>query len=64
MGSLPQLSILKGPQRQFTPKLLHKIFEEQVDNGTCANKTALIFHGILFLVNFYELLLTLYLIQN
>lgn len=31
MGSLPQLSISKGAQRLLTPRLLHKIFEENVD---------------------------------
>lgn len=42
MGSLPQLSISKGAQRLLTPRLLHKIFEENVDNGHGSN-TALIY---------------------
>lgn len=31
MGSLPQLSIVKGPQKRLSSRLLHKIFEEKVD---------------------------------
>lgn len=33
MGSLPQLSIVKGAQSQLHPRLLHKIFEERVDRS-------------------------------
>ncbi|XP_059608973.1 beta-alanyl-bioamine nonribosomal peptide synthetase ebony isoform X2 [Phlebotomus argentipes] len=43
MGSLPQLSILKGSQKTRDVQLLHKIFEEKVDQG-CGNKTAIIFN--------------------
>lgn len=42
MGSIPQLSICKGSQRLITPRLLHKIFEENVDAKHGAN-TALIY---------------------
>uniref|UniRef100_A0A336KE11 CSON009061 protein n=1 Tax=Culicoides sonorensis TaxID=179676 RepID=A0A336KE11_CULSO len=42
MGSLPQLSISKGAQRLLAPKLLHKIFEENVDSNYGTN-TALIY---------------------
>lgn len=45
MGSLAQLSILKGPQKPFEPNLLHKIFESNVDNDVSGEKTALIFNG-------------------
>lgn len=44
MGTLPQLSITKGPQRRLTPRLLHKIFEEKVDLEFGCN-TALIFES-------------------
>uniref|UniRef100_A0A1L8DZM3 Putative acyl-coa synthetase n=2 Tax=Nyssomyia neivai TaxID=330878 RepID=A0A1L8DZM3_9DIPT len=43
MGSLPQLSILKGSQKSGNVQLLHRIFEEKVDQG-CGNKTAIIFN--------------------
>lgn len=43
MGSIPQLSILKGKQSPlFAQRLLHKTFEERVDK-TFGEKTALIF---------------------
>jgi acyl-coenzyme A synthetase/AMP-(fatty) acid ligase len=42
MGSIPQLSIIKGKQLPLYPKLLHKIFEERVDKQF-GEKTALIF---------------------
>ncbi|XP_063703822.1 beta-alanyl-bioamine nonribosomal peptide synthetase ebony [Culicoides brevitarsis] len=45
MGSLPQLSISKGAQRLLAPRLLHKIFEENVDASYGAN-TALVFDDI------------------
>ncbi|GAB0092883.1 uncharacterized protein DMENIID0001_079320 [Sergentomyia squamirostris] len=43
MGSLPQLSILKGSQKSTSVQQLHRIFEEKVDQG-CGNKTAIIFN--------------------
>lgn len=42
MGSINQLSIVHGSKFSIFPKLLHKIFEEQVDNEY-EDKTALIF---------------------
>lgn len=42
MGSIPQLSIVKGKQSPLYPRLLHKTFEERVDK-TFGEKTALIF---------------------
>lgn len=42
MGSLPQLSIIKGPTKPLKPNLLHKIFED-VATGESSDKTALIF---------------------
>lgn len=45
MGSLAQLSILKGPQKLFDSCLLHKIFENNVNNGS-GDKTALIYNGM------------------
>lgn len=44
MGSLPQLSIVKGLQKSFKPRLLHKEFEEKVDKEF-GEKPALIFKG-------------------
>lgn len=43
MGTIPQLSIIKGPTRQLIPNFLHKIFEN-VANGPCGNDTALIYN--------------------
>ncbi|KAF2902812.1 hypothetical protein ILUMI_03369 [Ignelater luminosus] len=42
MGSIPQLSILKGPTRPLKPTLLHRIFEN-IANSSAANSIALIF---------------------
>lgn len=42
MGSIPQLSILKGRQSPLYPRLLHKTFEERVDKSF-GEKTALIY---------------------
>lgn len=44
MGSIPQLSIVKGKQSPLYPQLLHKTFEERVDK-TFGEKTALIYRG-------------------
>lgn len=44
MGSIPQLSVLKGPTRPLKPTLLHRIFEN-IANSTAANSVALIFEG-------------------
>lgn len=43
MGSIPQLSIIKGTNYPLCPKLLHKNFEELVDKEY-GDRTALIFH--------------------
>lgn len=42
MGSIPQLSVLKGKQAPLYERLLHKVFEEKVDK-TFGDKTALIY---------------------
>lgn len=42
MGSIPQLSIIKGRQSHLNPQLLHRIFEDRVDK-VCGNNTALIY---------------------
>lgn len=42
MGSIPQLSIVKGSNYPLLPRLLHKTFEEHVDKKY-GDKTALIF---------------------
>lgn len=44
MGSLQQLSILKGQQNKFKTNLLHRIFEEKINSG-CGRKDALIYNG-------------------
>jgi acyl-coenzyme A synthetase/AMP-(fatty) acid ligase len=44
MGSIPQLSIVKGKQALLFPQLLHKTFEERVDK-TFGEKTAMIYRG-------------------
>jgi acyl-coenzyme A synthetase/AMP-(fatty) acid ligase len=44
MGSIPQLSIVKGKQSPLYPQLLHKTFEERVDK-TFGEKTAMIFRS-------------------
>ncbi|CAH1993809.1 unnamed protein product [Acanthoscelides obtectus] len=42
MGTIPHLSIIKGPTRPVTPSLLHKLFEN-VAVGPSQNNTALIY---------------------
>uniref|UniRef100_A0AAR5Q839 AMP-dependent synthetase/ligase domain-containing protein n=1 Tax=Dendroctonus ponderosae TaxID=77166 RepID=A0AAR5Q839_DENPD len=44
MGTLPQLSIIKGPTRALQANVLHKLFEN-VANGESAQKPAVIFAG-------------------
>lgn len=44
MGSIPQLSILKGKPSLLCSRLLHKTFEERVDKNF-GEKTALIFRN-------------------
>lgn len=46
MGSIPQLSIAKGSIKQLHPRLLHKLFEEKVDQEY-GEKIALIFKGLI-----------------
>ena len=58
MGSLPQLSIVKGSYASLTPKFLHKVFEERVDQEGYGEKIAMIFKGNLnkfqhFLNNYF-----------
>ncbi|KAJ8964557.1 hypothetical protein NQ314_004859, partial [Rhamnusium bicolor] len=43
MGTIPQLSIIKGPTRQLNPNLLNRLFEN-VATGTADNNTAVIFN--------------------
>lgn len=42
MGSIPQLSIVKGKQSPLYARLLHKTFEERVDKAF-GEKTAMIY---------------------
>lgn len=44
MGTIPQLSIIKGPTRQLTPNLLNHIFEN-VATGHASDNIALLFNG-------------------
>ncbi|KAJ8986012.1 hypothetical protein NQ317_013896 [Molorchus minor] len=42
MGTIPQLSVIKGSTRKLTPNILNRLFEN-VANGPAENHTALIF---------------------
>lgn len=44
MGSIPQLSILKGKQSPLYARLLHRTFEENVDK-TFGEKSAMIYRN-------------------
>jgi hypothetical protein len=44
MGTLPQLAVVKGHQKQLIPQLLHRRLEDNVATS-CADDTALIFNG-------------------
>lgn len=44
MGTIPHLSILKGPVRSLQPNHLNKLLED-VASGEAANKVALIHKG-------------------
>jgi acyl-coenzyme A synthetase/AMP-(fatty) acid ligase len=44
MGSIPQLSIVKGKQALLYPQLLHRTFEEKVDKDF-GEKTAMIYRS-------------------
>lgn len=46
MGSVPELSIVKGNQRDYTTEFLHKIFEENIIAG-CGNRPAIIYNNCL-----------------
>lgn len=43
MGTVPELSIIKGNQRDYKAEFLHKIFEENIARG-CGNKPAIIYN--------------------
>lgn len=49
-----QMSILKGAQINDRPRLLHKVFEENVDTYF-GEKTALIFNGNFFIISLIRL---------
>lgn len=42
MGTLPQLSVIKGPQRDVHPQLIHRMFEQSLNRGKHYGQTALI----------------------
>lgn len=44
MGSVPQLSVIKGEQKDFLPNRLHRIFEENVIRHQHQPKPAIIYH--------------------
>lgn len=44
MGTIPELSVIKGDQRDYKNNLLNRIFEENVTSG-CGNKPALIYQN-------------------
>lgn len=43
MGTVPELSIIKGNQRDYEAESLHKILEENIARG-CGNKPAIIYN--------------------
>lgn len=47
MGSLPDLSIIKGPTSYLQPNALHRLFEDVADSK--ANDVALLYEGKLFI---------------
>lgn len=48
MGSLPNLSVIKGPTREFQECYVDQLFES-VANGAAADNIAVIFEGKHFL---------------
>lgn len=42
MGTLPQLSVIKGPQRDVHAQLIHRMFEQSLNRGKHYGQTALI----------------------
>lgn len=44
MGSVPQLSVVKGDQHDLTPKRLHRILEDNVMRQHNQSKPAIIYH--------------------
>lgn len=47
MGSLPHLSVLKGPTRLLKPNYIHKLFEKYVENENHCDNIALLFENVL-----------------
>lgn len=45
MGSLPDLSILKGKQRNLEKRKLHVLFEERLQTVSNNNDVAIIYKG-------------------
>lgn len=43
MGSIPEVSIIKGLNRDHPAKQLHRIFEANLNSSNCGNKPAVIF---------------------
>lgn len=43
MGSIPEVSIIKGLNRDYSTQRLHRIFEANLNSSDCGNKPAAIF---------------------
>lgn len=43
MGSIPEVSIIKGLNREYKTQRLHRIFEANLNSSNCGNKPAAIF---------------------
>lgn len=43
MGSIPEVSIVKGLNRDYKTQLIHRIFEANLNSLSCGNKPAIIF---------------------
>lgn len=43
MGSIPEVSIIKGYNRDYSTHRLHRIFEANLNSSECGNKPAVIF---------------------
>lgn len=43
MGSIPEVSIIKGLNRDYAMQQLHRIFEANLNSSNCGNKPAVIF---------------------
>lgn len=45
MGSIPEISIIKGLNRDYSTHRMHRIFEANLNSSCCGNKPAIIFNN-------------------